>query len=499
MRAIEPPTSCKVYTPKLLAKAMVEAIADGFNQRWLEPSCGTGSFIEALRQLGVTRNKIVGVDLDRQEANADRLANVTRGNDFLAWSETRKGKFDCVVGNPPYLAIRTLPTSLKNVASSIRDLDGHPVGDRSNTWYPFLVRSVEMLRNGGNLAFILPAASEYADYASAGRRKLTQMFDRVDVIRSRRPLFDGVSEGVVILLATDKGGNGKLFRRHEVEDVQGAVRRLGSIGRTKARNCPSGMIFKSPQVVRFSDVADIRIGAVTGDAGYFILSENQRQQFDLPEQCLQPIVSRSKQIRRASHDFRTWQMRSLSGEKVWLFRPGEKDLENLAVQSYLDLAEEDGGCHRNRFKIRNREPWYVTPLRGHPDFFLTGMSGLGLWLCMNECPDLNATNTLYTGTFREGLNRRQKYAWALTLLTSQVQKQIVRSKRIYADGLSKLEPGQVNALELPVPPRIQNAVTLYRKAVKAFIAGNQREAAFIADSVVHKRSPSDKSESRVNV
>lgn len=463
---------------------MVEAIVDGVDQRWLEPSCGTGSFIQALGHLGVPCNKIVGVDLDRQEANADKLAKVTRGADFLIWSKTRKGRFDCVVGNPPYLAIRTLPESLRSIASSVQDLDGRPVGDRSNTWYPFIVRSMEMLRDGGNLAFVLPAASEYADYASAGRKKLTQMFDRVDVIRSRRPLFQDVSEGVVVIIATGKGGESRLFRRHEEDDLQAVVRQIGRIRQTKARNCPNQNRSKKPKVVKFSDVAHIRIGGVTGDANYFVLSEQQRRQLGLPKQCLTPIISRSKHIRRAAYDLKSWQGDCLSGEKVWLFRPREKDVANNAVNSYLSLLGNNGGCQRDRYKIKNRNPWYVTPLPNDPHFFLTGMSGLGLWMCVNECPKLNATNTLYTGTFREVLNRRQKYAWALSLLTSHVQKQIARSKRIYADGLSKIEPGQVNALELPEPPVITNAVTLYRKAAMEFLSGNLSQATAIADSAV---------------
>lgn len=484
MIAPEPPTSCKVYTPRPLAKAMVEAIADGVDQRWLEPSCGTGSFIEALGHLGIARNKIVGVDLDQQGADADKFANVTRGNDFLVWSETRKGRFDCVIGNPPYLAIHTLPDSLRSIASSAQDFDGQPIGDRSNTWYPFMVRSMEMLRAGGNLAFVLPAASEYADYASIGRGKLTQMFDRVDVIRSRRPLFDEVSEGVVVIIATGKGGTSKLFRRHEEEDLQAVIQLIGKIGRTKARSCPNKTRSTTPKTVKFSEVANIRIGGVTGDANYFVLSECQRKQFGLPKRCVTPIVSRSRHVRRASHDFNSWQQECSSGEKVWLFRPSESHIANDAVHSYLNLSEEDGGCRRDRFKIENREPWYVTPLPDEPHFFLTGMSGLGLWMCMNECPKLNATNTLYTGRFRDELNRRQKYAWALSLLTTQVQKQIGRSKRIYADGLSKLEPGQVNALELPEPSVINNAVSAYRTAANAFLSGNQREAAAIADSLI---------------
>ncbi|MCA9037619.1 MAG: N-6 DNA methylase [Planctomycetaceae bacterium] len=484
MIASEPPDSCKVYTPLSLARAMVAAIVDGVDQRWLEPSCGTGSFLEALAEFGVNRKRIIGVDLDRNTSEADCLGTVTRGVDFIEWSKTRKGRYDCVVGNPPYLPIRALHDPLRDTASNVVDVNGQPIGDRANTWYPFMVRAMEMLREGGNLAFILPAASEYADYASEGRKKLTQIFDRVDIIRSRRPLFDTVSEGVVVIIATGKGGTSKLFRRHEVEDLPAAIQQIGRIQRTNARNCPKLIKTKKPEFVKFSDIASIRIGAVTGDSKFFVMNEEQRKQLCLPKKCLVPVVSRSRHIRLPVHDLRSWQHECDSGEKVWLFRPGRDHVDMKCVRSYLELSEDEGGCHKERFKIRNREPWYETPLPEHPDFFLTGMSGLGLWMCLNEHPQLNATNTLYTGTFRESLSRREKFAWALALLTSQVQKQIVRAKRVYADGLSKLEPGQVNGLILPEPPVISDAVSVYRRAVCALLSGDHRQAAAIADLAI---------------
>jgi len=466
---------------------MVDAIVNGMDQRWLEPSCGKGSFIQAINSLGVPRDRIIGVDLDIRKSSEDRCGRVSRGIDFLTWSMTRKGRFDCVAGNPPYIAIRTLPESLRNVAASILDLDGNAVGTRANIWYPFLLRSVEMLRDGGNLAFVLPAASEYADYASLGRKRLTSLFARVDLIRSRRPLFEEVSEGVVVVIAKGKGLPGRLFRRHEVEDLDSVVKTIRQLDDTKARNCRES----TPRIINhnmtyFRDVIKMQIGAVTGDAGYFVLTENQRLDLKLPKSSVVPILSRCSHVLTAVHNKKSWEILRDRGERIWLFRPTGNVVENLRVREYLSLTEDDGGCHLNRYKIRNRQPWHLTPLPQTPDLFLTGMSNQGLWMCMNEHPKLTATNTLYVGAFRAPLTSNQKYSWALSLLTSQVQKQIGRVKRVYADGLAKFEPSQINALEIPVPRQITNARSAYRKAVKLLLSGASNSAAALADSSVYQ-------------
>ncbi|MCA9216551.1 MAG: SAM-dependent DNA methyltransferase [Planctomycetales bacterium] len=485
----EPPLSCKVYTPKPLAVAMINVIARRERQRWLEPSCGSGAFIEALHDQGISPRDIVGVDLDKNLATADSLGQVSRGCDFLDWSKTRGGRFDCVVGNPPFVAINQLPTLLRQTASAVADLDGMPIGERSNTWYPFMVRAIKLLRSGGSMAFVLPAACEYADYAAVGRSRLTSYFERVDVIRSRRPLFDGVAEGVVVLIAQGKGGTGKHYRRHEVDDLSAVIGRLQSLSNFNARSCPAQRGGSQLEArIRLGDVIDIRIGGVTGDSNYFVLSESERHAQRLPQSAFVPVLSRSKHAFNSDISMTTWESLRAADERVWLFRPEDRHLNQVAVGHYLALCKSEGGCDRSRYKIRLRNPWHRTPLPDQPDLFLTGMSGAGLWMCINEFSSLNATNTLYVGKFKEPQLRREKYAWALGLLTSRVQKQVLRSRRVYADGLSKLEPSQIADLEVPVPPLIRDAISKYRRVVAMFLDSKQSQAMAEADAVFQRRS-----------
>lgn len=485
MGTVVPPSSCKVYTPLELAIAMVRAVYMKRRQKWLEPSCGKGSFIEAIASLGVDRQDIVGIDLDKRNANADEKGVVLRGVDFLKWSENELATYECAIGNPPYLSIRSLPKSLRIIASSVCDFDDEPVGLRANTWYPFLIRSIRLLKAGGNLAFVLPAASEFADYATIGRRKLTNLFSRVDVIRSRTPLFPGVSEGVVVLIARGKGEQGGLFRRHVVDGLKEVITVISELDVKRARICkPSTCHDNSIKTLPFKSLVDLRIGAVTGDSEYFVLSEKQRVEHGLPISSLTPILSRSCHIKSYCHTHATWEKLKDSNERVWLFYPNEQARNNENVQRYLTLKEDEGGCRRDRYKIRSRSPWYLTPLPPQSHLFLSGMSGQGLWCCVNEFPRLTATNTLYVGTFKEVMSLNRMYAWALTMLTSTVQKQIKREKRVYADGLEKMEPSQVGSLELPIPPQINNARSVYRKVIGLLMDGKREYAAATADSFI---------------
>ena len=482
MATLTPPPSCKVYTPLELATAMVKSIATNERQKWLEPSCGKGSFLQAIASLTVDRRDVFGIDLDKRIARADQLGTVLRGVDFLEWSSSCKARFDCTVGNPPYLAIRSLPLTLRKIASNVHDFDGKPVGHRANTWYPFLIRSIELLKDDGRLAFVLPAASEYADYAALGRNRLTNLFARVDVIRSLKPLFTSVSEGVVVLIARGKGTQSGLFRRHVVESLDDVISTINDLDTKKARSCKQSTCpSQTTSTIPLKDLIDIRIGAVTGDSKFFVISEQQRAEHRLPRRSLLPVVSRSSHILTHRHSRETWEKLRDSNERVWLFYPDKNSAIEPNVSKYLELDEKEGGCQRSRYKVRRRTPWYLTPLPSPPDVFLSGMSGQGVWFCVNEYPGLTATNTLYLGTFKERTSLNKKYAWALAVLTSSVQRQINQRKRIYADGLVKLEPSQIGSLELPVPVQITNARSIYRKALSHLLAGKPEAAAELAD------------------
>lgn len=486
MHKVFPPESCKVYTPRSLADAMVATICRSGKEKWLEPGCGQGVFLEALQAIGVRSSNVQGVDLETTTAEGDSYAKVLRGVDFLSWSANKRRRFNCVIGNPPYVAIRDLPKDLRSSAAQVRDHLDNPIGSRANLWYAFLQASIRLLKDGGNVAFILPAACEYADYCLPGRVSITHMFERVDLIRSQKPLFNEVQEGSVILICRNKRQGQGFYRRHVVTDLPSAINRLNRLSEHRAKVCIGKKAIIEQANLRFGDLATIRLGGVTGDTEYFTFSEQRRRELKLPVASVQPIVSRCRHIRRSFIDADFWNSLKTSGERVWLFNPSEKVSKHLAVKEYLGLPPKSGGCRKSRFKIRIRDPWYRTPLPEGPHGFISGMSSDGTWIALNEMDRLNATNTLYVVHFQEEMTVSQRYACALTLLTSVVSRRVHRMRRRYADGLEKLEPGQIADIVIPPFQHVVNARAEYRKALSSLLKGDWRMSRQIADAAVFK-------------
>src|ERR1700755_1067447 len=89
-----PPPECKVYTPPQLADAMVGSIDPRDNDFWLDPCIGPGAFVAQLRKRGISKDRIVGIDIDPEAGREDRAATTLRGIDFfeLSLAKTTSGR-----------------------------------------------------------------------------------------------------------------------------------------------------------------------------------------------------------------------------------------------------------------------------------------------------------------------------------------------------------------------------------------------------------------------
>ena len=481
MPFLAPPPSCKVYTPDELAAAMVEAVGDQPRARWLEPSHGRGAFLRALQMIGVGKERIVAIDLDRRPADSDMLARTRRGVDFLTWSSTTRMRFDRIVGNPPYVAIRRLPPKLRNTAASVLGRNGEPVGIRGNLWQTFVLASLRVLAPGGAFAFVLPSAAEYANYSAEARVAVKDKFDVLEVYRCHRPLFDDVQEGTIVVIARGYGGGPCRYRREEVASRSELIHALRLKRPVRRSRCRTRSRSRARTGVTFGELATVRVGGVTGDADYFLLSESQRRSAGLPIAACSPVVTRCRHVKRATIDVAAWQYLRDEDERVWLFNPPDELLDHDSVKHKLALDMSAAGCNRRAFKIAARDPWYRTPMPHAPHAFMSGMHSIGPLLTLNEMPGLNATNTLYVIQFANSLSRDDYFSVALALLTSSVRKQLARVARRYADGLCKYEPGSLRELIIPEIASCRDSGENYAVAVAAFLSGDNATARRLAD------------------
>jgi adenine-specific DNA-methyltransferase len=479
-----PPLECRVYTPPRLAEAMVHAMEPGPHDYWLDPCMGPGVFIACLREKGIRRERIVGIDIDPNSSAEDGSATTVRGVDFFQWCTSTTQRFNRIVANPPYVAIRRLHPALQQALTAFGARGDGSFALRSNYWCAFLAACLRILADHGSLAFVLPAAWDYALYASDVRRAVHQQFQSVEVHRSLEPLFPHVREGCVVLVAKGYRKNPAKSVRIAHDSAQALITALAQ-GDCKPTTCYTATHAADRSLTPFSDLYAVKIGCVTGDASYFLLRESDRVRIGLPRESVCPVVSKARHLTTAYLSSKEWDRLLKADERVWLFNPDPKVMRQTAVQAYLQHGRDK--CNLDGYKLRNRDPWYrVHDMNYGASGFLSGMTKLGPWISFRSKRQLVATNTLYVLNAKIKMRSDERAAWALSLLSTSAREQFLETARRYPDGLAKLEPHDVNSLRLPAPLITRRAPEEYARAISFLVNGRVVDATAIADAFTRR-------------
>jgi adenine-specific DNA-methyltransferase len=186
---------------------------------------------------------------------------------------------------------------------AVRTSNGGHIRLGSNYWYAFVCASLALLKPGGDLCFILPAAWDYANYAASLRDSIHRQFARFEIHRNRKPMFKSVQEGCVVIVGRGFGQFGSEPVRFEHQSVIALI--------TALQSQPPGAATSAKGIKRMtlapmcdgthrvSDILDIRLGGVTGDARYFLLTESKRLKLGLPITSVRPVLSSTTVVTRS--------------------------------------------------------------------------------------------------------------------------------------------------------------------------------------------------------
>jgi len=217
------------YTPTHVARFIVQALeglTGGFTegQRWLEPSCGSGVFLEHIPKSA----EVTGLELDPTSARVSSLlyphVEIIEGD---ALAHGRRDYYDFVVGNPPYGV--SVKFDVEDEWVSVGKSKGL-YGGKSEV--SFIELAVKVAKPGGYVAYVLPMGLNYASYAEKIRRLLYETCWHVATIHLPPETFalTGTTIGTQILIVRKGTPNARMvpsatkrwgsnFRRGGYEDI----------------------------------------------------------------------------------------------------------------------------------------------------------------------------------------------------------------------------------------------------------------------------------------
>lgn len=455
------------YTPSEITEFICKWAIDKDDVDVLEPSCGDGAFIKSLCKRIPKKNsrkKILGIEIDKEEAKKASKYNATVINDdFFSYYEKEildKKKFDCIVGNPPFIRYQNFNKDYREKA--LRMLEGYNVklNKLTNIWLPFLILSSYSLKDAGKLGMVIPSELLQVDYAAEGRKFLSQFFERITIINFKKLLFENAQQEVVILLAekkADKKGirmieldNLDSLKKLDSEDINNIELKTLKLTNEKwtkyyLNNKELKLLDKIDnikEIPRSTDLFEINVGLVTGENQFFILNKEEVDKRKL-NNSVDKIVGRSEQLSGVILDGEKFKKLVEKGKKVFLFSPKNSELDTYS-KKYIHYGEEIKA--NAGYKCRIRKQWYVVPKTWVADAFILRQVHRYPKMIYNPNHVLN-TDTIHKVRFKENVCAEDVISAFINSYTFVLCELNGRS---YGGGVLTFEPSEIRNLKIPV-------------------------------------------------
>ena len=485
------------YTPEAVAAMLARWAVRSANDRVLDPACGDGRFLtHATHSVGVEQDGVAAAQAQSRAPTA-RVCH----DEFFGWARRARAagsRFDCAMGNPPFIRYQTWNGGVRRCAFSLCTELGVAFSGLSASWAPFLVAAAGLLRPGGRLAFVVPAAIGHARYAEPLVEYLVSHFADVRVVAVRRKLFPRLSEDCWLLFADGFGGAADVIDLTAVDAIRpedetpptAAVRVPVSEWRTAwgrrlrpyllgararliyqaAAIAADGELHSRAQAnggsphhggeedeatrrtptrsaVRLGTLATVGLGYVSGANSFFHLTPSSAAKAGIPARFLQTTVPSARVLppRELTTDMvGSWHRNDAT---MFLLRiPGNGAHLPAAVRRYLD--SDAGQRARQAYKCRQRTPWYAVPDVRVPDFFLSYMAGRTPKLVKNAA-NASCANALHGVYLRRNAHcavLQRAWQTPLAQLSCEIEGHAL------GGGMLKLEPREAARVILPSAP-----------------------------------------------
>lgn len=453
-----------------LPKKLTQLVYDGRkNITILEPSCGNGVFINALKN---SENSSY-CDIEAIEINPEAAAtlnermkdatNVTvKNEDFFDFYRTEgiQRKYDLIIGNPPYIRYQYLEPNQRLELSEILSSNGMKENKLINAWVAFTVACVGMLNENGCIAFVIPAEVLQVAYAEDLRLYLANNLQNITLVTFEELVFPDIEQEVVLLIG-NKGGTNTGIRIVEVKDIEAFEDLLlddikfQDIGHVKEKwtkyftsyedNLLISSIRNDNRFCKLSDLALINVGVTTGNNAYFSLDKATIDEYELEAVSI-PLIGRSSHANSVFFEPADWMENVDAAKKCYLLNFPEIPFEEYPEkhQAYIKKGEEEE--QNVGYKLRIRDRWYRIPSIWIPDAFFLRRNNLYPKFVLNNCGAIS-TDTMHRIKFNEGVDPVRT---ALSYYNSISMAFTEICGRSYGGGVLEILPGETGNIMVPL-------------------------------------------------
>ncbi|MGH9752163.1 MAG: HsdM family class I SAM-dependent methyltransferase [Blastocatellia bacterium] len=479
------------WTPRWVAEAMITYCLADDAESVFDPAVGAGGFFIAAKEMAQRKRRrinLFGAELDRDalrqaEGNglsARDLEQVVIGDFVLRPPDKR---FPAIIANPPYIRHHRLSSSTKKSLRALgAELIGKELDGRAGLHIYFLLRALQLLADGGRLAFIVSADTCEGVFAGTLWRWIASRY-RLDAVVTFTPEaspFPNVDTNPVILLIRNarpeahfmwaqcrRAGSATLSEWIEADFDLASTDELTIHRRELREGLDSGLSRppseRSNAGIILADFASVMRGIATGANEFFFLTRQRATELKIPAEMLLPTVGRTRDAPTEEITQDTLRQLEAAGRPTLLFAPDGRELGDFpeAARGYLQQGR-DAELYK-RPLIATRRPWYKMETRKAPPFLFAYLGRRNARFIRNLAGVIPLTSFLCVYPHREDADSIAKL-WQALKHPDTVSNLALVGKS-YGSGAIKVEP---RALErLPIPERVIAEVGLLSTSQQA--------------------------------
>ncbi|MCY4226102.1 MAG: SAM-dependent DNA methyltransferase [Gammaproteobacteria bacterium] len=473
-------------TPTALAVEMLRCaralLGEKEGVRFMDPAIGTGSFYSALLNVfpDAFIDSAVGYEVDPHYGKPsaglwDSTGLDMRLEDFTqARAPDTSGRFNLLVCNPPYVRHHHIASGCKKqLQERTLAASGAEINGLAGLYCYFLCLSHAWMSRGGLAGWLVPGEFMDVNYGKAVKRYL---LDKVTLLHIHRfdpndvQFSDALVSSAVVWLRNDLPRAG-----HEVRFTYG-----GTLERPKLdRLVPNDVLWGDSKWTRYpmkknheasngpvlGDVFRIKRGLVTGSNGYFILSDREIAQRELPMEAFKPILPspRYLPVDEIQGDRRGNPMLE---RRLFLLDPpwNEEEIMELYPSLWTYLEEGRAQGINDRYTCRHRKLWYAQEIRPPTPFVCTYLgrsdrkNGRPFRFILNNSR-ATAANVYLMLYPRESVRlalqdnpAMKRQVWQM--LNKISPETMLGEGRVYGGGLHKLEPRELGSVSAKAVVRL---------------------------------------------
>lgn len=186
----------QVFTPSNISRLMALFFQGRTYDEILDPAAGSGSLLEACMDLIDRETKLSAVEIDKDLI--DILIDKGFDTSYMNFFDFDR-RVDGIIMNPPYIR-QELLTSENNKDILRKKIKFKNINSRSNLYLYFLLKGLDIVKEGGRVVAILPNTWLNSEYGVSVQKHILNKYSLVSVIDFEKNVFKGVDVDVSIFV-----------------------------------------------------------------------------------------------------------------------------------------------------------------------------------------------------------------------------------------------------------------------------------------------------------